>query len=65
MQQHFSATSQDKSDFIVKFLHLQKENNNKFFLKKYTQQSGGGGKIPKPEISAFARIVLMVPFPLK
>lgn len=64
MQQHFSATSQDKSDFIVKFLHLQKENNNKIFLKKYTQQRRGG-KIPKPEISAFARIVLVVPFPLK
>lgn len=63
MQQHFSATSQGKSDFIVKSLHLQKENNNKN-LKKYTQR-GGGKKISKPEISAFARIVLVVPFPLK
>lgn len=54
MQQHFSATSQDKSDFIVKFLHLQKENNNKIFFKKYTQQRGGG-KNPKARNFCFCK----------
>lgn len=63
MQQNFSATSQGKSDFIVKFLHLQNQNNNKNLKKKYAQQ--GKKKSPKPENSAFARIVLVVPFPLK
>lgn len=53
MQQNFSATSQGKSDFIVKFLHLQNQNNNKNLKKKYAQL--GKKKIPKARNFCFCK----------
>lgn len=48
MQQYFSATSQGKSNFISKFLHLQNNNNNK-------KISAGGKSNPKARNFCFCK----------